>query len=125
MNSTESTKIIPQILLIDANGEHKGIQGSYCWNGICVDYSHPSKRTDFPEKIVIKNGSIINFRIRDFVTPSEFRMTFFSDHNIVLDQSVSQDQRISLAPGVYFLNVAAYWKGQGDVSNVFLIQVVD
>lgn len=120
-----STKLIPQILLIDsAGGEHKGIQGSYCWNGICVDYAHPSKRTDLPEKIVIKNGSVINFKITDVTTPPELRMTFFSGNNIVLDQPASHDQRINLAPGNYFLSVAAYWKRQGDVSNVFLIQVV-
>jgi hypothetical protein len=119
-----STKSIPQILLIDSAGEHKGLQGSYCWNGICVDYAHPSKRTDFHEKIVIKNGSAISFKIVDFATPPDFRMTFFSENNIVLDQSASHDQRIDLAPGNYFLSVAAYWKGQGDVSNVFLIQVV-
>ena len=114
-------------MLIDSAGdEHKGIQGSYCWNGACVDYAHPSKRTDFPEKIVIKNGSVINFKIMDDVTthPDEIRMTFFSDNNIALDQPASHDQRISLAPSNYFLSVAAYWKGQGDVSNVFLIQVV-
>jgi hypothetical protein len=120
-----STKLIPQILLIDSGGgEHKGLQGSYCWNGICVDFAHPSKRTDFPEKIAIKNGSVMNFKIMDDVTtPPELRMTFFSGNNIVLDQPASPDQRINLAPGNYFLNVAAYWKGQGDVSNVFLIQV--
>lgn len=112
-------------MLIDAKGEHGGIQGSYCWNGICTDYAHPSKRTEFPEKIAIKNGSVINFKIINFATlPEEFRMTFFSDNIIVLDQPASSDQKINLSPGNYFLSVAAYWKGQGDVSNVFLIQVL-
>ena len=78
MSSNDSPSKIPQILLVVGNVEHRGIQGSYCWNGICIDYARPSQRTEFLEKIMIQNDSIIKFKITDNVAPSEFHVTFFS-----------------------------------------------
>ena len=119
-----SGSVVPHIVLIDEKGEHEGVQGSYCWGDICVDYAKPSSRTkDIHEQLSIPRGAKITFKVVDYVSPKQLHVTIFSGDKIVLHEAVKMKMKIKVAKGTYFLNVKATWEGQGDVSNVFLINV--
>jgi len=116
---------IPQIILIDEKGEHLGVQGSYCWNGICIDYVKPSSRDkDIHEQLSLPKGTTITFRVLDHISPDNLHVTFFSGDQIVLHEEVKVKMKIKLSRGIYFLNVKATWEGEGDVSNVFLVKIL-
>lgn len=116
---------LPQIVLIDEKREHQGIQGSYCWGDICVDYAIPSSRTkDFQEQLSILKGATISFKVLNHISPDQLHVTIFHGNKIVLHEALKTKLQIKIPKGIYFLNVKATWTGQGDVSNVFLIEVV-
>ena len=114
---------VPQIVLIGDTGEHFGSQGSYCWNGVCVDYILPSMRVDLGEKLSLQKGMIVYFKVVGAVDPDQLHVTMFSKDKIVLNKAVDKRLKIEVSKGTYFLNVKATWLGKGDASNVFLIQV--
>jgi hypothetical protein len=116
---------IPQIILIDKKGKHRGIQGSYCWNGICVDYEKPSSRIkDIQEQLSIPKDSTITFEVVDHIKPEQLHVSVFSDDQIVLHEAVKMKMKIKISRGTYFFNLKATWEGKGDVSNVFLVKVL-
>lgn len=115
---------VPQIVLIDDKGEHRGLQGSYCWDGICVDYAMPSKRVDFKEKLFIQKDATVAFKTTHPIGPGQLYVTIFSGDKIVLHQAVDKQIKVEIPTGTYFLNVKASWNGQGDASNVFFIEVL-
>ena len=115
---------IPQIVLIDEKGEHRGVQGSYCWDGICVDYVMPSSRVDIREKLSIRRDATISFKVVDHVYSEKFHVTIFSREKIVLHEAVKTEMKVQVPRGTYFLNAKATWEGQGDVSNVFMVDVL-
>jgi hypothetical protein len=116
---------IPQILLIDENGEHRGVQGSYCWGEICVDYTMPSMRTDIHEKLALRKGASISFKVIEDNTYENFHVTIFSKEKIVLHEAIKSEMKLQIPTGTYFLNAKATWEGQGnDVSNVFMVDVM-
>lgn len=123
-SSGATKKGVPQVLLIDEKGENSGVQGSYCWGEICVDYAIPSSRTDFREKLTIKRGSTINFRVVGYSYSDNFHVTIFSKEKIVLHTAVKKGLRLQILKGTYYLNAKATWERKGDVSNVFLIEVL-
>jgi hypothetical protein len=114
---------VPQIILIYEKTEHKGLQGSYCWGEICVDYTHPSKRLDFKEKIQIQKNSTITFKINHPTKPDQLHLTIFSQDQLVSYEAIEKHLRIQLSKGTYFLSFKASWNILGDASNVFLIEV--
>ena len=114
---------VPQIMLIDERTEHKGLQGSYCWGEVCVDYTHPSKRQDFKEKIQLQKNSTITFRIIHPTKPDQLHATIFSQDQIVTNEAIERHLKIHLSKGTYFLNIKSSWNMLGDTSNVFLIEV--
>ena len=115
---------VPQITLIDNKGEHRGVQGSYCWNGICIDYTMPSNRVDFHEKLLIPKDTTIAFNVAHPIGLGQLHITIFLGNKIVLHKPVNKHMKVQIPTGEYFLNAKATWKGQGDSSNVFLIKVV-
>ena len=115
---------VPQIVLIDEDGEHRGVQGSYCWGEICVDYVMPSMRTDIPEKLSLRRGASISFKVVDHVYSEKFHVTIFSREKIVLHEAIKTEMKVQVPMGTYFLNAKATWDGQGDVSNVFMVDVL-
>lgn len=115
---------IPQIVLMDEKGEHRGVQGSYCWDGICVDYVKPSSRTDIREKLSIRRDATIAFKVVDNISSEKLHVTIFSGDNIVLHEAIETEMKVQVPRGTYLLNVKATWEGQGDVSNVFLVEVL-
>jgi hypothetical protein len=115
---------VPQIVLIDDKGEHFGVQGSYCWSGVCVDYALPSKRVDFGEKLSLRKGATVDFKVVGAVVPWQLHVTLFSGDKIVLHKAMNKRMKIEVSRGTYFLNVKATWPEKGDASNVFLIEVL-
>jgi hypothetical protein len=115
---------VPQILLVDDKGEHRGVQGSYCWDGICVDYAIPSSRVDFREKLSIRKDATIAFKVIHHERPKQLHVTIFSRDKIVFHEAVNKQMKVQVSKGTYFLNVKATWEGQGDASNVFFIEVL-
>lgn len=115
---------VPQIVLIDEDGEHRGVQGSYCWGEICVDYVMPSMRTDIPEKLSLRKGASISFKVVDDISYENFHVTIFSKEKIVQHEAVEKEMKVQVPAGTYFLNVKATWEGQGDASNVFMVDVM-
>lgn len=116
---------VPQIVLLDDKGdEHRGVQGSYCWDGICVDYAKPSSRVDFREKLFIRKDATIAFKVMSTISPDQVYVTMFFGDKILLHKAVNKQMKVQVSKGTYFLNVNATWKGQGDVSNVFFIEVL-
>ena len=115
---------IPRIVLIDGNIEHQGVIGSYCWDGICVDYVKPSDREDYPEKIFIKKDATITFKVFSNINPDQLHVTIFSEDKIILHQTVDMQMKMGFPKGTYYLNIKATWKGKGDVSNVFLVEIL-
>jgi hypothetical protein len=120
----EDRSSVPQIVLIYDGGEHFGVQGSYCWSGVCVDYTLPSKRVDFVDKLSFKKGVTVDFKVVGAVVPDQLHVTVFSGDKIVLHKAVYQRLKIEISKGTYFLNVKATWSEKGDASNVFLIEVL-
>lgn len=123
MKKNEGSRV-PQIVLLDDKGEHSGVQGSYCWDGICVDYAKPSSRVDFREKLSIRKDATIAFKVISNISPDQVYVTMFSGDKILLHKAVNKQMKVQVSKGTYFLNVSATWKGQGDVSNVFFIEVL-
>ncbi len=115
---------IPQVVLIDENGEHRGVQGSYCWGEICVDYVMPSNRNDIHEMLSIQRDATISFKVVDHVYSEKFHVTIFSKEKIVLHEAIKTEMKVQIPTGTYFLNAKATWEGQGDVSNVFMVDVM-
>jgi hypothetical protein len=115
---------VPQVVLIDDKGEHRGVQGSYCWDGICVDYAMPSSRVDFREKLSIRKDATISFKVTRSIGLGQLYVTIFSADKIVLHNAIDKQMKVQIPRGTYFLNVKATWNGKGDVSNVFLIEVL-
>ena len=115
---------VPQIVLIDDKGEHRGVQGSYCWAGICVDYAMPSRRVDFHEKLPIRKDATIAFKVTHPIGPGQLYVTIFSEDKIVLHKAVDKQMKVQVSRGTYSLNVKATWNGQGDASNVFFIEIL-
>lgn len=115
---------VPQIVLIDEDGEHRGVQGSYCWGEICVDYVMPSMRTDIPEKLSLRMGASISFKVVDDISYENFHVTIFSKEKIVQHEAVEKEMKVQVPVGTYFLNVKATWDGKGDTSNVFMVDVM-
>ena len=115
---------VPQIVLIDDKGEHCGVQGSYCWDGICVDYAMPSSRVDFREKLSIRKDATIAFKVTHPIGPGQLYVTIFSGDRIVLHKAVDKQMKVQVSRGTYSLNVKATWNGQGDASNVFFIEIL-
>jgi hypothetical protein len=114
---------IPQIVLIDGDTEYPGVMGSYCWDGICVDYAKPSDRQDFSEKIFIKKDASITFKVFGDINPDQLHLTIFAGDRIMSHQTINTHMKMSVPKGEYFLNLKATWKGKGDVSNVFLVEI--
>ncbi|MFW9798330.1 MAG: hypothetical protein ACFFE2_14925, partial [Candidatus Thorarchaeota archaeon] len=108
----------------DEEGEHRGVQGSYSWNGISVDYVMPSSRKDIQEKLSIRQDTTISFRVIGHIRSEKLHVTLFSGMNIILHEAIETEMKVQVPKGTYHLNIMATWEGQGDVSNVFLIEVV-
>lgn len=115
---------IPQIVLIDEKGEHRGIQSSYSWNGISVDYVMPSSRKEILDKLSIQKDTTISFKVVGHTRSEKLHVTLFSGPNIVLHKAIETEMKVQVPKGTYHLNIMATWQGQGDVSNVFLIEVL-
>ena len=98
---------VPQIVLIDEDGEHRGVQGSYCWGEICVDYVMPSMRTDIPEKLSLRKGASISFKVVDHAYSEKFHVTIFSREKIVLHEDKKTEMKVQVPMGTYFLNAKA------------------
>jgi hypothetical protein len=104
--------------------EYRGVQGSYCWGEICVDYAMPSMRKDINEKLSIPEGATISFEVLDNISYENFHVTIFSKEKIVQDGAVKKEMKIQVPAGTYFFNVKATWEGKGDTSNVFQVDVM-
>lgn len=115
---------VPQIVLIIEKEEHRGVQGSYCWGEICVDYAMPSMRTDFSERLSILGGATISFKVLDNISYENFHVTIFSKEKIVQHGAVKQKMKVQVPAGTYYFNVKATWEGKGDTSNVFMVDVM-
>jgi hypothetical protein len=115
---------IPRIILIDGKVEHQGVIGSHCWDGICVDYTKPSDRVDYPEKVFIQKDANITFKVLNNIDPDQLHVTIFSGDKIMLHRTIDKQMKMRVPKGTYFLNVKATWKEKGDVSNVFSVEVL-
>lgn len=115
---------VPQVVLMDEKGEHRGVQGSYSWGEISVDYVMPSQRTDYTDTLPISRDATIAFKVEGHAYAGVFHVTVFSSEGIVLHEAVEKDMKVKLPVGKYFLNAKATWKGRGDVSNVFKVDII-
>lgn len=115
---------VPQVVLMDEKGEHRGVQGSYSWGEISVDYVMPSQRTDYTETLSIRKDATIAFKVEGHAYAGVFHVTIFSREGIVLHEAIKKDMKVQLSGGTYFLNAKATWEGRGDVSNVFKVDVL-
>ena len=84
----------------------------------------PSMRTDISEKLSIPKGATISFKVVDDVSYEDFYVTIFSREKIVQHEAVGAEMKVQVPRGTYFLNAKATWEGQGDVSNVFMVDVL-
>jgi hypothetical protein len=109
--------------LSDQNGEHYGSLGSYCWNGICVDYAPPFKRTDLNYELIIKRGTSVNFDVRGYIKPNKYRISIFSGDTIISETNVEKEIKLEIPEGKYVLGVKADWTRKGDISYVFPIVI--
>jgi hypothetical protein len=117
---------IPRIILSIDNSIYEGQLGSYCWNSICVTKAVP-RFGDFEtdKKIQLPENKTIKFSLKNFANPESFHTTVYSkDNNIVLDTDIKNQLDLKLPKGVYIVNVMATWMYKGDVSYIFLIDVI-
>ena len=115
---------VPQIVLSDKKGEHRGVQGSYCWDGIAVDYQAPSTRTDLHKKLPVEKEARFTFRMVGYAKPEKFHVALFSKDKLMLSRSVKREMKLEVPKGTYVLGVQASWAGKGDLSNLFLVEVL-
>jgi hypothetical protein len=119
---------VPEIILSDEKGMvHRGLLGSYCWNGICEDRQLPSNNTKSP-KIQLQSHSMITFDIKGNMRAEKLHATIFDGQNFPLhtrlDHEIIENKlSLDVSPGDYILTVMASWQGKGDVSYAFPIEV--
>jgi hypothetical protein len=113
---------LPLIELIDEGRAIRGFLGSYCWNGICVDKLFPTKLKEISDRTILKKGSHISFKVTKISPPEDFQISIFKDATIVLGRN-SPVLELILGQGRYVVGASAFWKGRGDVSYLFPIEV--
>jgi hypothetical protein len=117
-----SNKSLPEIKLIHDNMVKSGLQGSYSWNGVFIDKLLPSKIKESSERITLRKGINISFKVTKHIAPDEFQVSVFKHNQIVL-KSTSTSLNLMLEEGKYVIATTAFWKGKGDVSFLFPIEV--
>jgi len=136
----------PAILKIDGKEQISGI-GSYCWtetwNALCVDMiGIPTAQ----EPLIASSPFTAHLRLPLKEPPYELRFDVIRvDHenqinlsargwrwwdirdtqrkNFTLTLESEQDIELSLEPGLYVLNIGAWWTEKGSASYGFLVEV--
>jgi hypothetical protein len=119
----------PQIAMSSSGKQYFGAQGSYCWGSFgraqCVDYIHPSNRTDLPPPVSIPANATLRFDVKGYFGTSSFHVALFKEKSFTELQSQDTSGAFSLKVrrGTYILSVSASWTNGGDTSNVFELMV--
>ncbi len=118
---------LPQIVLRYGGASYEGLQGSYCWGEVCVDYVPLELREnlDSVTSIEVTNGSQVNFAIRGYEEPEKYHVRIYSltQETYVWNREVEGALTLDLPSGTYFLTVSASWISGGDASNIFKLEV--
>ena len=81
-------------------------------------------RTDISERLSIPGGATISFKVLDNISYENFHVTIFSKEKIVQHGAVKKKMKVQVPAGTYYINVKATWEGEGDTSNVFMVDVM-
>ena len=134
------------ILEIDGNEQISGI-GSYCWKGtwkaLCVDsVGIPTAQEPLPASSPFtahlrlplqEPPSELQFNIIQVTEQDEFNFSAYDWRlwhvqglqikHFTLSLEQEQDIELSLEPGLYVLNIGAWWDEKGSASYGFLVEV--
>lgn len=113
----------PEISLLVDEETVSGAEGSYCWNGRCVDKVGPVELAEKLDTTSISESTALRFQTEGS-EPSEYHYTLFNRNGstITRDTSAGSFNLPSLEPSTYVLLGSGRWK-EGDVSYAFLLNL--
>ena len=120
----------PQLILLHSGEGYQGLQSTYCWGALCVDYVSVEMREDLAElsPIDVTKGARLSIRVEGHDPPERFFIQFYSVGEGSWIDSIEVNNRsfiVDLDPGEYFLILSTAWEMEGDTSNIFRITVAE
>lgn len=120
----------PQLILLHSGEEHRGLQSTYCWGALCVDYVSVEMREDLAElsPLEVIRGVRLSFIVEGHDPPERFFIQLYKvgERRWIDSIEVTNSSFIvDLDPGEYFLILSTAWETEGDTSNIFRITVAE
>lgn len=85
-------------------------QGSYCWNGGCVDVELPSVEGDKPiQKMISKPEQKLYIDFNDKFKPTTLYITRIKNGRIVKEEIKDNELELPSEEGLYFFDLYAKW----------------
>ena len=117
-------------LEIHSGEEYRGLQSTYCWGALCVDYVSVEMREDLAElsPLEVIRGVRLSFIVEGHDPPERFLIQFYKvgERRWIDSIEVTNNSFIvDLDPGEYLLILSTAWEIEGDTSNIFRITVAE
>jgi hypothetical protein len=120
----------PQLIVKYSSAEYQGLQSTYCWGALCVDYISVEMREDLAQLVPIDviRATRLSIGVEDHDLPERFFIQFYDVKEMSWLESISITNDsfiVDLEPGEYFLLLSTAWEMEGDTSNIFRLIVAE
>ncbi len=120
----------PQLIVKYSSAEYQGLQSTYCWGALCVDYISVEMREDLAQLVPIDviRATRLSIGVEDHDLPERFFIQFYDVKEMSWLESISITNDsfiVDLDPGEYFLLLSTASEMEGDTSNIFRLIVAE